>query len=167
MTTRRRRKSAIGGEIHKRWHIKGQVLCLLIGVAVAGYLAYSYTAGGSMVCGPGGGCEAVRASAYAWIAGMPVPLVGLLAYSLLAMLLLVRLRAPRAVGYVALLGMVTISVAAFVFSSYLTYVELFVLQLLCDWCLASFLVTAAIAGLLLDDARREARIFEDKKHARC
>ena len=57
------------------------------GVAVAGYLTYVHYQPGALICTGGGGCEAVQDSSYAEIAGIPVALLGLLAY--LAVLVLV------------------------------------------------------------------------------
>ena len=50
------------------------------GVAVAGYLTYVHYRPAALICTGGGGCEAVQDSSYAEIAGIPVALLGLLAY---------------------------------------------------------------------------------------
>ena len=61
------------------------------GVAVAGYLTYVHYRPGALICTGGGGCEAVQDSSYAEIAGIPVALLGLVAY--LAVLVLVAVLA--------------------------------------------------------------------------
>jgi len=54
------------------------------------------------------------------------------------------------------MGMVTVAVSGAVFSAYLTYVEFFVIDAVCPWCVASAIVIAALAVLTLADARRDA-----------
>jgi uncharacterized membrane protein len=51
----------------------------LVGVAIAGYLTYVHYAGVSITCSTGG-CETVQHSRYAEIFGVPVALLGLLAF---------------------------------------------------------------------------------------
>ena len=59
-------------------------LCLTsaLGVAVAGYLTWVHFDDAALVCVAGGGCETVQESEYAEIAGAPVALLGLGAYTL-------------------------------------------------------------------------------------
>ena len=53
----------------------------LAGIAIAGYLTWVHYAELEPICvGGGGGCERVQNSSYAELAGIPVALLGLLAY---------------------------------------------------------------------------------------
>jgi len=47
-----------------------------LGLGISALLLYEYTST-AQVCGPGGGCAAIRASSYASIAGVPTPLFGI------------------------------------------------------------------------------------------
>jgi uncharacterized membrane protein len=53
----------------------------LVGAALAGYLTWVHYDESALVCVAGGGCETVQQSAHAEIAGVPLALLGLLAYS--------------------------------------------------------------------------------------
>ena len=64
------------------------------GAVVAGYLTYVHYRPDALVCTGGGGCEAVQESRYAELVGVPVALLGLLAYA--AVLALVVWDAPVA-----------------------------------------------------------------------
>ena len=113
----------------------------LAGAAVAGYLTYVHYAHAQISCATGG-CETVLSSRYAEVLGVPVAVLGLGAY--LALL-------ATAVGRGEPAGVASASLAlsAFGFSSYLVYVQLVVIGAVCQWCVASDLVTTAITALAL------------------
>jgi uncharacterized membrane protein len=113
----------------------------LAGIAIAGYLTYLHYAELEPFCvGGGGACERVQTSPWAELAGVPVALLGLVAYATV----LASLALPEAIGR---------SVAAFVslvgvgFSAWLTYVELVKIDAVCQWCVASALVMTALAAV--------------------
>ena len=113
----------------------------LLGVAVAGYLTYVHYAGLQPFCAGGGhGCERVQSSTYAELAGIPVALLGLAGYVLIAAALL----AP---GEPARLAAAGLAVSGFGFSAYLTYLELGVIDAICQWCVASAVLMTALAIL--------------------
>jgi len=120
------------------------LLCLL-GLGVAGYLTYAHYEGISPVCSTGG-CERVQASSYSELAGIPVALLGLIGYLAIAGSLLLRGDLGRA-------STALLAIVGFGFSAYLTYLELFVIDAICQWCVASAvlmtgLVVVAVARLL-------------------
>jgi uncharacterized membrane protein len=109
------------------------------GVAVAGYLTWIHYGEIDPVCvGGGGGCERVQASEYSELAGVPVALLGLVTYAAILVLLLL----PRLRGVLPAAG---IALVAFAFSAYLTYLELFVIDAICQWCVASAVIATALA----------------------
>ncbi len=110
-------------------------LVALAGIAVAGYLTWSHFGDESVVCPVGGGCETVQESEYAEIAGVPVALLGLVAYVVL--LGLVAWDAP-----LARLAAAALALIGLVFSGYLLVVQLFVIDAWCVWCLANDVVIA-------------------------
>jgi uncharacterized membrane protein len=113
----------------------------LAGLAVAGYLTWVHYADLDPVCvGGGGGCERVQASDYAELGGVPVALLGLIGYGAILASLLVPGDAGRFAG--ALLALV-----GFGFSAWLTYVELFEIDAICQWCVASAVIMTALAAL--------------------
>jgi uncharacterized membrane protein len=116
-------------------------LVALAGIAVAGYLAWAHYDDGSVVCPIGGGCEAVQESEYSEIAGVPVAVLGLVAYAVVLGLLVWD--AP-----VARLGAAALSLTGVVFSGYLLVVQLFVIDAVCVWCLANDVVVAPALAVL-------------------
>jgi uncharacterized membrane protein len=70
-----------------QWMIRA--LCLL-GIFVAGYLAWSYVGESDPYCGGSGSCADVQNSSYAKVAGVPVPVIGLVGYMVLLGLSLLR-----------------------------------------------------------------------------
>ena len=115
----------------------------LAGLAIAIYLTVLHYDHSAPVCvGGGGGCEKVQSSDYAELMGIPVALIGAVGYALIGLSLLVPGDAGRFAG--ALLGLVGVG-----FSLYLTYLELFVIDAICQWCVASAVVMVVLAGLTL------------------
>ncbi|MEX1068616.1 MAG: vitamin K epoxide reductase family protein, partial [Patescibacteria group bacterium] len=85
-------------------------------------------------------CSTVSQSSYSEIFGIPVSLLGLLYFAAVGGLVLNGGKSVYRVVF-------TLTALSLVFSSYLTYVELFVLQTVCILCEASKVLMAAIAAL--------------------
>jgi len=129
------------------------VLLALVGLLVATYLwLYKIGVLGGLQCGTGS-CEAVQASRYAELLGIPVAFYGVAGYAALMALGLAGLQptfaADRRVG--ALLA--TLATVGFAFSLYLTAIELLVLHEICRWCVASAVIMTAIWVLSIVDLR--------------
>jgi uncharacterized membrane protein len=110
------------------------------GIGVATYIAIAEAGGSSPVCLAGGeGCATVAASDYSELAGVNVAVMGIVGYVAIAAATLVRGDAGRFAGFL-------LALAGFGFSVYLTYLELFVIDAICQWCLASaILMTLLLA----------------------
>ena len=114
------------------------------GLLMSAYLTWVHFLRVSPICLTGsGGCEAVQTSRYAEIFGVPVAVLGLAGYA--GLLLSALLRGESG----ALLGLF-VALVSVLFSAYLTWLELFVIHAICQWCVtsailmaASFLLTAA------------------------
>ena len=116
------------------------VAASLIGVGISGYLTYVHYAGIEPICAASGGCEKVQSSRYAELAGVPVALLGLIGYLAILATALVRSDAARLAGS-------SLALAGLGFSLYLTYLELFEIDAICQWCVASAVAMAALAVL--------------------
>ena len=129
----------------KTKYFKPAVLVLsLIGFLLSVYLTYlHYTEGQSAFCSVGSDCDVVRQSSYSSILGIPVALLGAVGYACIFWFTFVSM--ARKVRWVLLY---TISLAGFVFSAYLTYLELFVINAICPYCVASALIMTAIFILI-------------------
>jgi len=101
------------------------------GIGVATYIAIADSGGGSPVCVAGGhGCQTVAESSYSHLLGVNIAIFGIGGYVILLGAALLRGDAARMVGFaVALVG--------FGYSLYLTYLELFTIDAICQWCVAS------------------------------
>ena len=107
------------------------------GFLISAYLTWTHLNGAVPVCvGGSGGCETGQTSRYSEILGFPVAALGLFAYA--AMLVCAILRGEKAAisgAFVALVGAL--------FSAYLSYLVLFVLRAICQWCVASAVLVVA------------------------
>jgi uncharacterized membrane protein len=112
------------------------VILALAGIGVATYIAIAESGGGTPKCLAGGhGCETVAKSHYSHLAGINVAVIGIFGYVLLLAAAVVPGDPGRFGGFLtALIG--------FGFSAYLTYLELFVIDAICQWCVASAIVMA-------------------------
>jgi uncharacterized membrane protein len=109
---------------------------LLGGISVAGialslYLTWTYAIGSSPACfGGSGGCETVQSSPYSRLLGVPVAALGLVGYA--GLLVSAALR-----GVAGILSSLFLALLGVLYSGYLTWLEVFVIEALCQWCLAS------------------------------
>ena len=103
---------------------------------MATYIAIAESGGGAPKCLAGGsGCETVADSKYAHLAGVNVAVIGIVGYVLVFVAAIVPGDPGRFGGFLtALIG--------FGFSIYLTYLELFVIDAICQWCVASAILMA-------------------------
>jgi uncharacterized membrane protein len=133
------------------------VLLALVGLLVATYLwLYKIGVIGELQCGTGS-CETVQASRYAELLGVPVAFYGVVGYGALFAMGLAGLDPRRATNPRLDRLLVALATAGFLFTLYLTAVELFVLHAICRWCVASALIMTAIWLLSLSLVGRTAR----------
>ena len=127
----------------------------IVGILIAAYVTQSFLRKVGIVCATGG-CEAVRKSPASYIYGIPVPSVGLLGYSVIAVLAFLRtmnnkLKTKLLFG---ILGMTAFGVA---FTSWFTYTELFVIKGVCMWCAISTVNMFVLFGLALKSYQLEKK----------
>lgn len=121
----------------------------LAGAGIAAYLTVVRYTGGAPVCATGG-CETVQDSEYAVIFGVPVALVGLVGYLLLAGTAILAGEAAAATGAALALG-------ATAFSAYLLYAQLVLIDAICQWCVASEAIVVLLLGATLLRLRATVR----------
>jgi uncharacterized membrane protein len=120
------------------------------GLLMSAYLTWVHFRGLTPICFSGsGGCETVQASRYSEILGVPVATLGLAAY---AGLLSFLLR-----GEVGVLFGLFVALVGALFSAYLTWLELFVIHAICQWCVTSAVLMAASLVLTVIRARRRLK----------
>jgi len=79
--------------------------------------------------------------------GAPVELLGMIYYLTIAIAYGVFLAAPVSMPQSVVFGIFSLTVIAFLFSLYLTFIQAFSLKQWCTWCLASAGMCTAIFGL--------------------
>lgn len=112
------------------------------GLAVAAYLTLVHYRSNLLVC-TSGGCHTVQNSPYAEIRGFPVAALGLAMYIVLTAMIGFRRSHPESdqTLTMAIFGLALIGA---VFTIYLTYLELFVIHAICQWCVAFAIITWAL-----------------------
>jgi uncharacterized membrane protein len=108
----------------------------LLGLAISIYLTYVHYAGIEPVCSSISNCERVQTSEYADLLGIPVAVLGIAGYGAILVSLRMRVDVTAMLAYLAL-----------AFSAYLTWAEVFKIEAICQWCVASAIITLVIAVL--------------------
>jgi uncharacterized membrane protein len=112
------------------------------GIAVAAYLTVIHYDDRLLLCGAGD-CHTVQQSKYAELAGIPVAILGLAMYIAILGLGAVRMVRPET-RFWATAAACAIALTGFLYAAYLTYVELWVIDAICQWCVLSATITTAI-----------------------
>lgn len=120
------------------------VVAAVIGLLDSLYLAYVKIANVNIYCTPGlGSCDVVNASRFSVLWGIPLGVYGVVAFATLLWLAVFGKRVKMLAPYTELL-LFAISFAGFLFSLYLTYIELFFLKAVCQWCVLSALMMTTV-----------------------
>lgn len=139
-----------------------QLILILMGTIVSAYLVYIKVTNGAVACVAGDvfNCDKVQTSAFSSIFNIPVVYPGLAMYLLLTALLLLENRLPflRENGQMIVVG---ISVFGWLFSMYLVYIQFFVLQSLCPWCLLHEVIFTLFFAVSIARYLRSNRVEEE------
>jgi len=118
-----------------------------IGFFISLYIIISKKRKGPMVCviGEGQTCNDVVNSKYNKLFGFPNEILGLLYYTLVAVLVIMLSSGIPSIANISVLAiLIVIAIPAVIFSFYLTYVQWKILKQWCEYC-----VTSAIATILI------------------
>jgi uncharacterized membrane protein len=128
-----------------RWRLWTIATLALIGLGVAGYLTYEKFTGGGLICWGGSQqCEIVQNSPYSQIGPLPVAVLGLMGYLIFLTVTALQLRSSLERRR-TLAGLnFGLALGAFLYSVYLTYLELFVIYAICTWCVISAVLVTLI-----------------------
>ena len=126
----------------------------LIGLADAAYLTDMAFAGKNLVCNIEGldGCNTVAQSAYSWVLGFPLAFYGVIFYFLFLAVLLLRKHMTR--GWYRTILLV-LALAGVAFSTYFVYLQQFVIQALCVYCLGSALLSYLLALIVFFETQSQ------------
>ena len=119
-------------------------LIALVGLFVALYLTlYKVGVIGELTCSIGS-CEAVQTSRWSTFLGLPVAAWGLAFYTSVLALALAGLTERYEDSRQLALGMLALTAWGALFSLWLTYLELFVIRAICQWCVISALLAVGL-----------------------
>jgi uncharacterized membrane protein len=120
-------------------------LIALVGIADALFLTIKHLNGEALRCTVTSGCDEVLSSPFATLAGLPLPVLGLTAYLMVFSLAVLAVFGYRfAEKFLAPLVLIMLGMTC-----WLLYVQAFILQHFCQYCLISAAVTISISGLIL------------------
>lgn len=119
-----------------KWLYRASVALVIVGLAVSVYMTiYKYTGNDGMCLGSGD-CSTVNASRFSEVNGIPVAVFGVVGYAAILIVHFYENRGEflRRNGTLMIFGM---SLAGFAFTLYLVYLEIYVINALCPFCVAS------------------------------
>jgi uncharacterized membrane protein len=119
-------------------------LVALAGLFVAGYLTlYKLGVIGTLSCSIGS-CETVQLSRWATLLGLPVAAWGLGYYAVVFAATLAGVQDRFANSRGLSLALMLLTGCGLIFSLWLTYLELFVIKAICQWCVVSAVIAAVL-----------------------
>jgi uncharacterized membrane protein len=122
----------------KDWVKWGVLILTIAGIAVSGYFVTLKFTGAEVACGPSEGCGSVQNSPYAILFGViPMGVAGLAGYLVILAGWVVWQFGPASLKKAGALAMWGFSVFGAMFSTYLTFLEPFVIGATCMWCIIS------------------------------
>jgi uncharacterized membrane protein len=136
----------------------------LIGLAVAVYLTYVEVSETSAFCGPVGNCNAVQNSPYAKLFGiLPIAVMGMGGYITILAVWIFQQFGPASLKRQAWLILWGLGIFSVLFSTYLTFLEPFVIGATCAFCLASAVTVTIILWTSILPARKALRKIGDSR----
>jgi len=119
-----------------------------LGVLDAIYLLVYKLTNNNAMCLGNGGCHDVNFSPYSEIGGIPVSVFGIAAFLVIVGILVLepRLKIVKENGSLAIFGT---SLAGVAFTTYLTWLEIFVIHAICPFCVAAVVIITLIFALAI------------------
>jgi uncharacterized membrane protein len=119
-----------------RWLTRISVGLAGLGLIVSIYMTVFKLTENKSMCLGNGGCSVVNNSIYSELYGVPVAVVGIGGYAAILATLLLQNRSTffRTNGVMVAFGL---TLAGFLFTTYLVYVELALIHALCPFCITS------------------------------
>ncbi len=130
------------------WLILAIAVFAFLGAMDALYLTVNHYSGAYLNCAILDGCNEVAQSKYSIMFGIPLALLGLIYYAVVLLSSLLYFDTKKAIF---VRPIPTLVLAGFLFSIYLTFLQIFVIKALCIYCVASAInsVVLFVLGLLL------------------
>lgn len=126
-----------------------------VGMGISAYLSFVHFSGVPVYCEGSGGCHTVQSSEYATLLGLPVALLGFILYAAIFAAAVVAVLSAGWPAHVAPFAVFGMALSGVLYSSYLTWLELYRINAICAWCVAS----ACLLALLFVLAGAELLVF--------
>jgi uncharacterized membrane protein len=127
----------------------------VLGLGIAGYLAYIEVTHAQAYCGPIGHCDAVQQSEYARLFGvLSIGVLGLAGYTAIIAAWLFTRYAGKRLADLASIALLAMTFLGTLFSIYLTFLEPFVIGATCMWCLSSAVLMTVLMLLCVGPGKR-------------
>lgn len=117
-----------------RWIVASLLAVSIIGFLDALYLTVKHYDGTGINCSLLNGCDTVTASQYSVIGGIPIALIGALYYVIIFLLLIAYFDSKKT-GFLRFIAQ--FSLAGFAASLGLVFLQFFVIQAICLYCMVS------------------------------
>ena len=109
----------------------------VLGILDSLYLSYVKIAHAKPFCAGLGDCDTVNSSPYSVFMGVPIAYLGVLMYAALFVLSYWGPRLPEPLATYAPLLVMAMAFGGVLYSAYLTYLELYVIEAICIYCVIS------------------------------
>lgn len=134
-------------------------LLALIGLIISAYLSLKILGGSDLsYCVTGKDCDIVNNSIYSRIFGIPVSVIGLVGYVLILAISFYSFTKRKKWNLLFYISVIGAS-----FSLYLTYVEIFKIEAICSFCVASLVIILAILILIITKKSSQAPATSSEK----
>jgi uncharacterized membrane protein len=143
------------------WYKWSILISTIGGLAITGYITFVESVGAPITCGSSNGCSAVQNSRYSVLFDfLPVGVVGLVGYFGILTTWIAMQIVPDAVKRTTALAIWAMCIFGVLFSTYLTFLEPFVIGATCMWCISSA-VLMIILLLASTPAAQQAFVMTD------
>ena len=119
-----------------KWLYRASIALVIIGIAVSIYMTIYKISGNDGMCLGSGDCSTVNASRFSEVNGIPVAVFGIVGYAAILFVHFFETRNEffRKNGTLLIFGM---ALTGFLFTLWLVYVELALLNAICPFCVTS------------------------------
>ena len=119
-----------------KWLYRASIALVIIGFAVSIYMTIYKISGNDGMCLGSGDCSTVNASRFSEVNGIPVAVFGIVGYAAILFVHIFETRNEffRKNGTLLIFGM---ALTGFLFTLWLVYVELALLNAICPFCVTS------------------------------
>ncbi len=124
-----------------------RIALAITGIGISLYLTYTKLTFSPIIC-KFGDCDLVQRSEYANFYGIPIAFLGVFYYLILTVLIWYKDLDTKYIKFMdnALMFWVIWGV---VFSTYLTYLEIYVIKAICMWCVFSYIVVLKLLATVV------------------